>query len=355
MYKYILIFLVTFIQIKSQVNNQLLINDWTRVKLKTIDGSRDLSEPFSVSQYYNWQITQKKICMKTESIYINPNGCYDYTIDKQILRTTLDSGYRVVKLDKDSLIVVEDIKGKIEKDKVKKIWFVRTSKIIDEYNEKTKNDSTLIATQLFTPTLKKYFLSDEAKDFLKMNTYPSFVFKGNFIIYPKSKKINFIANEEKINQDKNFQIIKLAAENSFNDWKLDDFQNFDKIYIPFILESKNEKMKSGMIFKGLRIYFFMDNVTDISKVYGPKMEDLELAQEKFQKAVSYLQNKNYDKAIEFFNKGYELNNSKVDALYNIVSIYSALKDKPNMCLTLKKLKDLEQTDGTKLYNSYCTK
>lgn len=355
MRKYIFIFFIIFNHIKSQVNKQLLINNWTKVKTSTIDGSKDLSEPFAVSEYYNWQITPKQICMKTESIYIQPNGCYDYTIDKETLRTTPDSGYRIAKLDNDSLIVVEDIKGKTEKDKVKKIWFVKTSKIIDEYKSKTKNDSILVTTPFFTPTLKNYFLLEVAKDFQKKNIYPSLLFKGNLIIYPKEKQIDLVANEEKFNLDKNFQIIKTAASKSFNDWNLDNFQNFDKIYIPFILESKIEKMKGGMTFKGVRIYFFMDNFSDIQKIYGPKMEDLKLAQENFQKAISYFQNKKFEKAIEFFNKGYELNTSKVDALYNIVSIYSQLKDNDNMCLTLKKLKDLEQVDGTKLYNEYCNK
>ncbi|UQB68856.1 tetratricopeptide repeat protein [Epilithonimonas zeae] len=355
MYKYIIIFFLIFIQTKSQVDNKLLVNDWTKVKTKTIDGSKDLSEPFSISKYYNWKITPKQICMKTESIYVQPNGCYDYTIDKQTLRTTPDSGYRIIKLDNDSLIVVEDVKGKTEKDKVKKMWFVKTSKIIDEYKSKTKNDSVLKATAFFTPTLNNYLLLEVAKDFQKKNTYPSLLFKGNLIIYPKIKQIDLLANEEKFNLDKNFLIIKTAINKSFNNWNLDSFQTFDKIYIPFILESKMEKMKGGMTFKGVRIYFFMDDFSDIPKVYGPKMEDLELAQEYFQKAVKYLQNKNYDKAIDFFNKGYELNNSKVDALYNIVSIYSALKDKPNMCLTLKRLKDLEQVDGTYLYNNHCVK
>lgn len=355
MYKYIFIFLLIFIQTKSQVDKKLLVNDWTKVKLKTIDGSKDLSEGYLISKYYNWQITPTQICMRTESIYTKPNNCFDYKIDKDVIRTTPDSGYRIVKLDSDSLIVVESIAGKIEKDKVQKIWFTKSNKIIEANKEKTKNDSILIATPEFTPTLNEYFVSDIAKEFLKKSTYPSLLFKGNFILNIKDKKIIFVTEDEKIIQNKNFQTIKLAAENSFENWNIEDFQKFNKIYIPFVFESKYEKSKDGTTFKGVRIYFFMDNFNDIPKVYGPKMQDLESAQENFQKAVKYLQNKNYDKAIEFFNKGYELNNSKVDALYNIVSIYSALKDKPNMCFTLKRLKDLEQVDGTYLYNNHCVK
>ena len=355
MFKYIIIFVFLFFQSKAQVNSQNVIGDWTKVKIRTLDGSKDLSEGYSVSKYYNWQISPKKICMRIEPVYLKTNNCFDYTFDKNSLRTSPTSGYKIEKLTSDSLIVIENIEGKIEKDKIQKIWFVKTSKIMNEEITKHKDDSTLIAYPLYTPLMKVDFMFEVAKNFNKKNNYPEFLFKGNIIIYPKKQKIEFISDDKSIIENKNFLLVKSTAENNFNNWDLKNFEHFEKIYISFIFESKFEKLKSGGTFKGARIYFFMDDFNDIPKVYGPKMEDMELAQENFQKAVFFVQNKKYEKAIEYFNKGYELNNRKVDALYNIVSIYSQLKDKNNMCLTLKKLKDLEQVDGTKLYNEYCVK
>jgi tetratricopeptide (TPR) repeat protein len=83
------------------------------------------------------------------------------------------------------------------------------------------------------------------------------------------------------------------------------------------------------------------------------MEDLKLSGELYLKGLKSYENKKYDKAINFFEKSYEVDNRKVDALYNIASIYALLNDKLNLCKYLEKLKDLEQTEGIKLYNENC--
>lgn len=357
MYKHFYLLFFIFFQIKFQAQNnfQNILGNWTNVKIRTIDGSKDLSEKYSISKFYSWQINSSKICMRTESVYKKQNNCFEYTLDNDIIRTSPTAGYKIEKIDNDSLIISEKIDGITQKDIVKKLWFVKSSKILRNEIEKNFSDSILIAYPFFTPQLKEDFIPEVAKNFINKGSFPSLLFKGNIIIYPKQQKIEFKSDDISINENKNFLFIKNVAENSFKNWDLSDFQNFNKVYIPFIFQSKMEKVKSGGTFKSVNIYFFMDDFENISKMYGPKMEDLELAQKNFTKAVSYLKSNKFDKAIDLFNKGFELNPTKVDALYNIVSIYSKLKDTDNMCLTLKRLKELEQTDGTKLYNEYCTK
>ena len=83
------------------------------------------------------------------------------------------------------------------------------------------------------------------------------------------------------------------------------------------------------------------------------MEDLRSSDENFKKGIIAYQNKKYEKAIDFFIESYKFDNRKIDALYNISSIYSLLNDKINMCECLKKLKDLEQVEGVKQYNDNC--
>lgn len=351
MYKYIFIFFIFFSSAQAQVNNHSLLGDWTKVKEQAIDGSKNISGRFNRSIY--WHVSTNKISMKNDRMNSSiDNNAIDYIRVGNHISTSPDSGYNILKLTNDSLIVVENIKGKIEKDKVQKIWFVKTSKITSAYKEKHKNDSVLTATPSFTPILKKDFMTEVKAIFLKNKSLTNLIFKGNLIIYPKKRTIKLETVDQKIAGTKNFQTIKGAAENSFVNWNLTNFENFETIYIPYVIESKVVDASNGVKFATIDMHFFRD-VADLSTLNDPKMADLELAQKTMQKAVIFLQSKKYDKAVEFFNKGYELDSTKVDALYNIVSIYSFLKDKNNMCLTLKKLKDLEQTDGTKLYDQFC--
>lgn len=217
MYKYIFILLFLSSKINAQINNQNLIGDWTNIKIRTLDGSKDLSR-ISYPEYYNWQISSARICRHSTPIYSTTNSynnCIDYTLDKNMLRTSSVSGYKIEKLDNDSLIVIESIDGKIEKDKIRRIWFVRTSKILNENKDKHKEDSVLVATPLFTPQLKENFMLEVSKKFMAKNIFPDLLFKGNIIIYPKEQKIEFKPDEDDLIKNKNFQQIKFFAENSF--------------------------------------------------------------------------------------------------------------------------------------------
>lgn len=351
--KYTLIFFLVFISIKSQITSQEIVGDWTKVKMRTLDGSKDLNEGYVREKYYGWKITSSKLCFRNYPLSSEPNNCVDYTLNNNLLVNSPDSGYMIDKITSDSLIVYESIKGKTEKDKIQKIWFVKSSKILKDNIEKHQNDSVLIATPNFTPTVRRSYNSEIEKKLLT-SSFPRFIAKGNILISPKLKKVEFQIDNKKFENDKKFLILKNAVENSFDNWDLTNFNSFSKIIIPLVFESMEEKSATG-IFSRVEMYYFMDDVSDIPKVYGPKLEDLEKAREKFEKAIAYLKDKKYPQAIENFNKGFELNPAKVDALYNIVSIYSFLKDKENMCSTLKRLKDLEQTAGTKLYDAYCIK
>lgn len=352
MFKYIFIFFLFFSNVQAQINNQSIVGSWTKVKEQAIDGSKNISARFGRSNH--WQISTTKINMKNEMIYVYINkDAIDYIKDGNHLSTSPDSGYNIVKLTSDSLVVVENIKGKIDKDKVQKIWFVKTSKIISSISEKYKNDSVLTATSNYTPILKKDFLPEVKTALVNSRVMTNFAFTGKLIISPKKKTIQLKTDDSKISGNKNFLIIKEIVEKSFANWDLTDFQNFSTIYIPYSAKSIVVAANNATNFGSISMGFFGDPNDDKAASTEPSLDDLEQAQKHMQKAVNFLQSKKYDKAVEFFNKGFALDPTKVDALYNIVSIYSFLKDKDKMCLTLKKLKDLEQTDGTKLYNQFC--
>lgn len=357
MVKYFLvIFVCTINLVASQVNKQELKGEWLKVKSRMADGSKNISEPFLVSKFYKWQISDKKLCISPDPISYSYNSCLDYELENEIIKTSSVSGYKIVKLTVDSLIVIENIKDINDKDKIQKLWFVKSSMIKDQYKNQFKNDSILIATENFTPKLTKNLIVEINKNFMDKNNFPNYVLIGHLNFLPKQKKVIFeISNIDDKNNLKNkkaIDFVKTTFENSFDSWNIDDFKNFKNIYIPIIFKSESYSFEGGS-YKGAKIYFFINNQDDIKKIYGIKMADLKLSGDFYVKGLEAYENKKYEKAINFFIKSYEVDNRKIDALYNIASIYAFLNDKLNLCKYLEKLKDLEQTEGIKLYNENC--
>lgn len=357
MHKYFsIIFLLLTSVVNSQINSHYLTGEWVNVKNRMIDGSKNISESFSSSKFYLWQISNKKLCMDSDPVNSYEESCIDYKLENNFIRTSLEYGYEITKLTADTLIVVERIKGITENDKLKKLWFVNSAIIKNNYISKYKNDSILIANEHFTPTLNKNLITEIHKNFLKKNNYPNFNLIGNIIFFPKNRKLEIeISNTDDknvIENAKGIDYIKTTIEKTYNNWNLTDFKSFNKVYIPFVIKSESYKYKGGG-YKGSPIFYYIDNIDDVEKIYGIKMEDLRSSGENFQNGIIAYQNKKYEKAIDFFMKSYEIDNRKIDALYNVASIYSLINDKTNMCQCLKKLKDLEQTEGTKQYNENC--
>lgn len=340
----------------SQVNRNYLAGEWIKVKNTMIDGSKNISESFSSSKFYKWKISNNKLCMDSDPVNSYNENCIDYNLENNFIRTSMESGYEITKLTSDSLIVVQRINGIDENDKIQKLWFVTSSIVKNKYLNKYKNDSILIANEHFTPTLNKNFIVEIHKNFLRNNKYPNFNLIGNIVFFPKKRKLELEVNntddKNVINNKKAVEYIKSTIEKTYNNWNLNDFKGFNKIFIPFIIISESYSFKGGS-HKGSPIFYYINTKDDVEKIYGIKMEDLRSSGENFQNGMNAYQNLKYDEAIEFFMKAYEIDNRKIDALYNVADIYSLLNDKINRCQCLKKLKDLEQTEGTKLYNDNC--
>lgn len=335
----------------SQTNTQNLIGEWIQVKNRMADGSKNVYQGFPSSRFNKWKITSNKLCMESDPINAYKENYLDYKLQDNFIKTSSESGYEIAKLTSDSLIVTQRMRGVNENDKLEKIWFVKSAIIRNEYIYKHKNDTILTANEHFTPTLKKNFINDIHKNFLNKTSYPNFNLLGNIVFYPKEEKIEVeITNSDDkniINNKKAVEYIQTTIKKTYSYWDLNDFKNFNKVIIPFVIKSESTRT-----YKGSPIFYFID-INDINKVYGIKLEDMRTSGQSFENGLKAFQEKKYENAIEFFKKSFETDPRKIDALYNIVSIYSLLNDKTNMCLYLKKLYDLEQTEGIKMYKENC--
>ena len=363
------LFLFLCLSANAQIERQYLINTWSKVHTVMLDGSK--YNYGDSNEIYQWQITDSHLLLinkpeivlssfSNRILYNNPEGgqtnfsiSYSgykgvpYKLENNYLKLSPQMEYKIEKLTKDTLIVTEYLSQVKDKDKIRIFLFLDATSVTNHYKNKFKNESILIANEHYTPQLN-------SESFLKRINKYSATFRrsdleitGKFILYPKLKKVNFeVKHLENYKKYKDgFTNLITQIEQSFSDWDIIGFENFEQIEISTAILMN----PSG---RALNIIFFPENNWTNEKM-EKKMKRLDLSKLNYNKALTAFEQKNYEKAILAFEKSYELNFENIDALYSIATCYSLLGDDENTCKTLQKLKDLGQTDGTLLYNKKC--
>ncbi|WP_223606021.1 lipopolysaccharide assembly protein LapB [Chryseobacterium sp. OSA05B] len=347
MRKYIPFFLI-FILIKtsSQTNKQQVLDDWALVKSRMLDGSRNLSE--RSDRFLIWKLSDHQLCEYPDPIFEDRKKCLDIKIENKSIRTSPKTFYEIDKLTNDTLSVIDRADGITSNDKIEKMWFVRISKLQNEYISTLKNDSIAVASSYFTPSLKKNIFFEIPEDYMYNSNLTG---KGNIIIYPKKQKVDlqYENTPESKKNTKGMEFLKSTIEKSYHQWTITAFKNFDQVIIPYSFKHKTEYPQATMKFA-----FFKNERNDPGEI-PVIIKDKTLSSETYNKGINALNDKKLDKAIELFNKAFDLDNTNVDALYNTVSISLDKKDMTTACIALKKLKEFEQTEGTQLFNQVCTK
>ncbi|UCA59061.1 hypothetical protein KB553_18790 [Chryseobacterium rhizoplanae] len=349
MYKYVLIlFLAISFNSTAQVNTQLLSNSsWTQVRSSMLDGSRDLSR--ESNQFLVWKFSGNKICEYIDPWAIQRKKCTDLKFEKNLIRISDRSGYQIEILTSDSLIVVQKVDGIAFPDKIRKIKFVKTSVLFKDFIDKSTGDSIVITSRKVTPILTKDITTEMMETYLQKKYTHDFTVDGEIRIFPKKQIIEVIADDKNQNKDnkKSIDLFKMTLQNNYKIWDIAGFEDFEKIIIPYRFKSKSESNYCNIV--------FFNRVTDKeNNEFLINIKDKFSSTESFKKGVEAINNQKFDKAIELFNKAYDNDNTNIDALYNIVSISFTQNNTVTACLALKRLKDLEQTEGTKLYNEKCS-
>lgn len=355
MYRSLLIlFLFIFCNINAQVNTQLLPNSsWIMVKLRMLDGSRDLT--YFEPSFLLWKFKENKLYEYSHPVFRQGIGEIDIKLERGVIRTSKEAGYQIEKLTSDSLVVILRVNGIDAPDKVRKMWFVNKSFIENDFKSKIKNDSTVTAIKNFTPTLERNVFSDINDKYVQQERTHDFNLKGNIEFFPKKKRIKITINnkkEESKDNQSSIDYFKTTLEQSYHLWDLTGFGHYDKVVIAYEYFSKMWKGKSNL--DAHDIILFDSDYTGMAQNFIINVKDKRASIENFNKGVSATNSQKFDKAIEFFIKAHEYDNTNTDSLYNAQSILLAQNNVSDACIVLKRLKDLEQTEGTKLYKEKCS-
>lgn len=349
MYKFFLIvFLSISLQLSSQINTQLLSNtSWTKVDSKMLDGSRDLSG--DLYRFLVWKINGSKVCEHVDPWAVERTKCVDVKFEKNLMRFSSQSDYQIEKLTQDSLIVVQKIAGVTFPDKIRKMWFVKTSALVKDFTDKATGDSIVITSREISPTLKNEFVSEMMESYSKKNYTHDFTVEGEIMIFPKKLKVEVGIGGKKYieNNQKSIELFKSMLQKDYKIWDITGFEKFEKIIIPYRFISKMEEGSGNMV-------FYNRMPLKENKGIIIDIKDKRTSLENFNKGVEATNKQKYDNAIYFFNKAHEDDNTNTESLYNIASISLALNNVNVACTALKRLKDLEQTQGTKLYKEKCS-
>lgn len=310
------------------------------------DGSK-LLDKYEDSSYVKYSLDKNKLYINGNPLYDGKNeGGLDYALTDNLIKTSIYSGLLIEKITNDSLVVSEKIDG-FSNEKLKRFYFVREEVLLSKIKKKNKDRKNIIASKLYTPKTKSKIEIELVNAFM-LNNFSNFELIGNLKIYPKEKKVKSQITFSTHKDSTRIRILKKIFDNSFEKWNLGGFEEYESVELPFVL-----KMEYTHFFRGIKLLFFTNNLNDINKAYGTRLEDLKNSSVLFEKGIKAYQKKKYIKAVEFFSKSYEINPKNIDALYNKAAVYFEFGDIENACIVWNKISELGQVEGKKLYKNNC--
>lgn len=352
MYKFLFILFSSFsLQFNSQINTQLLSNtSWTCVNSIMIDGSRDLS--FGSNQYLVWKIKGNNLCVQIDPWFIETTKCVNYKIDNNLMKLSDKSNYEIETLTPDSLVVIQKIDGKNFPDQIKKMMFVKTSVLVRNFTDKETSDSIEIISRNVTPTLTKEIITEITDTYFNKKYIHDFMVDGEIRIFPKKQEVDVKINNNKQNKEnqRGIDLFKATLKKNYKSWDISGYEKFEKIIIPLIIKSKMEEGYGNVGFN-----FKNSNQETNRNAIAVKIKNKSISMENFNKGLNAVNSQKYDNAIYFFNKAHEEDNTNIESLYNVASISLAQNNTNVACVALKRLKELEQTQGTQLFKEKCLK
>ena len=331
----------------GQNNSSGIYGNWIKYKVEMKDGSKLLDRFLEDSTHIEYTITKTKLCINSNPTHKINESCLDYTLINNFIKTSQYSGFLIEKTTNDSLIISEKIDG-LTDDKLKRLYFIKQEIVLSKFKEENKNKKNIIASKLFTPKINSAIELELNKTF--KNNFSNFELIGNLKIYPKEKRIKtqIIFSTQK--DSSRIRTIKKIIDNSFEKWNLTNFNDYESIELPFVLKSEITKT-----YRGIKVIFFTNNLSELEKVYGGKLEDIRKSSEFFEKGIKAYQEKKYTKAIEYFTESYKIDPKNIDALYNKAAVYFESGNTENACIVWKEISELGQVNGIELYKNYCNK
>lgn len=351
MYKtLILLFFVTFSYAQQQPIS-LLPGDWVVVNTGLIDGSKMLEPTIEDSDYKEYRITKKELCIVYDAVHrdaIGESSCVAYsTLPNNVIRTSNFRFYTVEKVTQDTLVLA-DKNGNTTGDKLRRYTMVRRDILTAKEKERYKGQAAAAASKYFSPTCNTWLEEDLYKA-IKRNLR-EFAIMGKIVFYPKLNRLETVITASHLQDAEAVAAVKKILDKSYKHWNLKEFTAYDTVQLPFALMSRD-----NYFYHSIRFHYFTNDMDAVRLKQGGSMFDKGLAKAAFQEGLKAITINDYKEAIELFEYAYQLDPMNIDAIYNKAAMLYKSGDIENACLTWKEIAALGQAEAATMCKTYCNK
>ncbi|WP_237421223.1 tetratricopeptide repeat protein [Flavobacterium sp. Sd200] len=325
--------------------------DWVVVNTELKDGSKILEPTIEDSDYKEYRITKKEICIVYDAIHRNANdksSCVSYNaLPNNVIRTSALKFYTIEKATKDTLVLT-DKNGKVSNDKIRRFTMIRRDALVEKEKQKSNGQTIVTASKYFSPACS-IWLEEELYRALKKNL-KEFAVIGKIVFHPKLKTMETVVTSSKSHDAETAATIKRVLDKSYKNWNLDQFAAYDAVELPFVLMSRD-----NYFYHSIRFYYFTNDISAVRLKQGGSMFDKGLAKVAFDEGLKAILNKDYKEAIELFEYAYQLDPMNIDAIYNKAAMLYKSGDVENACLTWKEIASMGQAEAETMCKTYCNK
>lgn len=323
-------------------------SEWSQIKAerkdgsKIIDNTKDNSQTFlftkdSVTMLFNNSVVSKQpFKVQNKELIIGPNKFKIDTVNKSVL------------------VLTEIYYEEVPEDRIRRFTFVNRSNyfyyLLQKGQIKIVSDSVI---QLTDKSFPIYTGKDINKELLKqlLPTTSAGNFSGSILLSRTGEVIDVLIETDDFTK-KEINKIQIILNNTNKQWaipKIDSKYKALKLYFSCELTS----IKSPSQRSNFSSFSFKFNNEKIEKSKQLTVQQLDKANDHFIKGLELLNGKKFEKAVTEFTSCLRIDSTYLDAYYNRAYSFYQLNNHELACQNWKKLMDLGQKQGEKLYKENC--
>lgn len=322
---------------------QKIKGNWIRTHSEMKDSSKVIRHTHNYYAFLVYMFEDKGKGYAT----INPlegRTSFDYVIHGTLLGINGEP-YKIESIT-DSTLVLCEAYTNISDDKLHRNYYKRLENFAQNNQvEENKDKNFYKSSKILFPIYKGKNLTFDIEDKIGRNTFVNEVKVDAIITREGEVKDIVVVDKKTLSEKKISLIINMIAKTNKN-------------WIPAQLQMKPVDTKVSFVFDSYEIMTIkkirMKNQYIDSNLLQPlHYKEKEKAESHFQIAIEFYQNGNLEKAIKYFTKCIEVDNTYLDAYYNRAALNSELGNKEEACKDWRYLSELAQRPAMSYLKENC--